>query len=405
MTRLWTGDVESTTTDMTSASSSKAQNSAAIEAAHAKILSMLPQGMVSQRSTDVHRSTWQTILNPTLPPMLAPVPQVCRLLAAMMIAPIIVICLTDFAGYAIFRTLGFRRRRVRVKRTRSVATNEQSARSDNTHADVAAALTADTISSPSHESSPSITVRAPLLTPGAYDADTLLRHRARSISGESVEAEEEWVRTGGRFARVSEVRATQEAAAATAAADNTGSGVASSAATMAANALHNHTSSTRSPPSIISPPDSPRHAFARARGVGVEGALGYSDTDAEDSGVESGRSSPEFGRRTWRRGLAGSSLGFTPVMHQQLQQGSSSSKSNEHANGLHVDLQNTADGSGLGIGLNASGSGDASGSSDVTDRSPRTMDSVSSSWVGVEEAELDVAAARAADLEPDSIAS
>ena len=51
-------------------------------------------------------TTWKNLLDPPLPPGLAIVPPLCRLLALVMVLPIFVIGLLDFAGYAVFRTLG-----------------------------------------------------------------------------------------------------------------------------------------------------------------------------------------------------------------------------------------------------------------------------------------------------------
>ncbi|PWN33021.1 uncharacterized protein FA14DRAFT_181685 [Meira miltonrushii] len=267
--------------------SSRSQASAAIEAAHAKLVKMLPEGVLPAQLTAAQQKydskpLYRQWLDPELPPLLAPIPQFCRLIAFAIIAPIIIACLTDFAGYAIFRTLGFRRRRVRVKEVREKAGIKS----------LPPPLTASILAASNNGApeSPSLQVRAPLLTPGAYDADTLLRHRARSISGESAEAEEEWIRTGGKFARVSTVRASQEAAAA------------------------KESSATQSSMNLSPLPKfNYRHELARANDVGVDGALGYSDTDADDSGAESGRNSPEIQRKPWRRGLTSSSLGFTPV--------------------------------------------------------------------------------------------
>ncbi|MCO5566181.1 hypothetical protein L7F22_019857 [Adiantum nelumboides] len=263
--------------------SSRSQASAAIEAAHAKLIKMLPEGVITIQPASKYesKSYYKQWLDPELPPLLAPIPQFCRLIAFAIVAPIIIVCLTDFAGYAIFRTLGFRRRRVRVKEIREKT-------SQDAHKSLPPPLTASNLAASTiGAESPSLQIRAPLLTPGAYDADTLLRHRARSISGESAEAEEEWIRTGGRFARVSTVRASQEAAAA-----------------------KEITTPTNLSPL---PKFNYRHELARASDVGVDGALGYSDTDADDSGAESGRNSPEIQRKPWRRGLTSSSLGFTPV--------------------------------------------------------------------------------------------
>lgn len=62
-------------------------------------------------NTDLHhdnvpKPVWQLILSPTLPPLLSPLPSLFRLISFLIVAPVIFICLVDFAGYAIFRTLG-----------------------------------------------------------------------------------------------------------------------------------------------------------------------------------------------------------------------------------------------------------------------------------------------------------
>lgn len=156
-------------------------------------------------------------------------------------------------------------------------------------------------------------MRAPVLLPGSYDADALLRHRARSIGGESVEAEQEWSRTGGHFARVGHVRASKEAALSP-------SSTPSSPSAAPDSASHRAASPSPTIPSVLTPPESPRHAFRRVGNIGVDGALGYFDTDVDDSGIESGRNSPEMRRSpagSVRGGLAGTtSLGFTPVLTQ-----------------------------------------------------------------------------------------
>jgi hypothetical protein len=196
---------------------------------------------------------------------------------------------------------------------------------------------------------------APVLTPGTYDADTLMRHRERSASAASAEANEEWSRTGGKFARVSSVQANKKRG-----------------------------STSASTADVMSPPESPDTSFGRVEGVGVEGALlGYFDTDAEDSGLESGQSSPEIGKRasigSSRRGLSGSALGFTPV------------STNDASKELRLDVPPPA----------------ATSTSVDVDRSPKSNDSVTSSWIQLEESsneetsEAAAKAAAAADLEPD----
>lgn len=180
---------------------------------------------------------------------------------------------------------------------------------------------------------------APVLTPGAYDADALLRHRERSASAASAEAIEEWKRTGGNFARVSTIQARKT--------------------TLSTNTPTSPNSLTV--PDAISPPDSPRDEFNRVQGVGVEGALGYIDTDAEDSGMESERNSPELGRKSFgstRRGLSGSALEFTPV-------------SSEAPKSLKLHVPYLAPTSSLSV--------------DTSDRSPKSNDSITSSWIRLDE--------------------
>ncbi|UZJ56197.1 hypothetical protein CBS101457_005517 [Exobasidium rhododendri] len=277
------------------------------------------------------QSTLQLLLRPRLPPLLSPLPYLFRLIAFLILAPVIFICLVDFAGYAIFRTLGLQRQRVQVKKTSTPRINL----------------------SPLIDKRSGSTV-APVLTPGAYDADALLLHRQRSASAASADAIQEWARTGGTFARVSNVRARAAAHA-------------SGEADLGLNV-----------PDLVSAPDSPKAGFGRASGVGVEGALGYFDTDAEDSGAESGLNSPEVGRKALRKGLGGGALGFTPV--------SSEGAATRGALGVVVP-------SAMII--------------DDLDRSPRYNDSVTSSWVRLDESSTEenstsdsVAKALAADVEP-----
>jgi hypothetical protein len=52
------------------------------------------------------QSTLQLIYNPRLPPLLSPLPNLFRFIAFLILAPIAFLCLVDFAGYAVFRTLG-----------------------------------------------------------------------------------------------------------------------------------------------------------------------------------------------------------------------------------------------------------------------------------------------------------
>lgn len=209
-----------------------------------------------------------------------------------------------------------------------------------------------------------------MLSPGSYDADTLLRHRERSASAASAEALDEWARTGGQFARVSHVRAAKKSASTS----STNSTPTNSATVAPA------TSSSLSVPDPRSPPDSPSTTYGRVAGIGVEGALGYFDTDAEDSGAESGYNSPEIGRRNLGRGLSGSALGFTPV-----NQDSTSSKKSL---GLHVPA--------AAIPYSA----------ETGEPSPKSNESATSSWIRLEESTDEgsaAAEAAAADLEPSTV--
>ena len=55
---------------------------------------------------DAPQSMLQHLFRPQLPALLSPLPSLFRLVAFLIVAPVIFICLVDFAGYAIFRTLG-----------------------------------------------------------------------------------------------------------------------------------------------------------------------------------------------------------------------------------------------------------------------------------------------------------
>lgn len=257
-----------------------------------------------------------------------------------------------------FLITGVHRRRVRVKRNPALSVQE------STTSPSRSAALSTTLPFPASAGS-----KAPLLSPGSYDAQELLRHRARSASGAS-DADLDWIRTGGSFARVTNVRAAAAAAA-------------------AANA---------NSPSSVKHPD-----------VGVEGALGLLDTDVEDSGTESGRTSPintfgrdSSGRPKIRKGLGGSFFGFTPMDNKNeedsrsIQAGGASGPpspnsenptSNQldaHATNLSESLSSlTSTKSAAGVSVNSS-SNDTNGS-----------------WVGINQEEIasrDIAAA--SDLEP-----
>ena len=312
------------------------------------------------------RSTLQLIFDPPLPTLLSPLPSLFRLISFLIIAPIVFVCVIDFVGYAIFRTLGEcdTRRKWATDQIRSAHLALLFSGFNRQRVRVKTKVRSQRLQPPPGIKRKESTL--PVLTPGAYDADTLLRHRERSASAASAEALEEWARTGGQFARVSSVLAKKSAAASTAGAAGPTSGT------------------TLNVPDLLSPPDSPRSTFGRMEGVGVEGALGYFDTDAEDSGVESGQNSPEIGRRGSRKGLSGSALGFTPVSPEMH-------PSAKKALGLHVPTVTT------------------SYSADSDDRSPKSTDSATSSWIRLEESSAPdeegaaIAEAAAADLEPSTV--
>lgn len=222
----------------------------------------------------------QAVLFPPLPPWLQTACYACRVVALLIIAPIILIGVVDFAEYAVVRTLG---------EWFDASSPFACRRSSQAHECITAPC-------PSHAGLRSHKMRvkplsnsqehrnmrlspaqmrnqppAPLLSPGAYDAETLLRHRARSASSASVEAIMEWQRTGGSFARVSEVR------------------IAASEA-------------------VTSDEEPKLPKLARAN-IGVDGPLGLSESEAEDSGTDSREGSPPI----MRKGLKSSQLHFTPV--------------------------------------------------------------------------------------------
>lgn len=157
--------------------------------------------------------------------------------------------------------------------------------------------------------------------------------------------------------------------------------------------------------------------FGRAPRVGVDGALGMADTDAE-SGTESGRDSPV---RTRRRGLSGG-LNFTPVSPGKT----STAEKDEHlasAAGTDRDAILTGGGADSYSASVVSLSSDSPTSSSISakregskqeSRSDAESSNMSSSWIGVQaDAQQDVAihppitidaeqAAAAAGLESDS---
>lgn len=197
---------------------------------------------------------------------------------------------------------------------------------------------------------PSI-VKAPLLTPGTYDAETLLRQRARSLSVASADEQEAWLASGGQQARLSTLSRDESGGFASPESDAQSFGELSS----------------------------PRDYFGRAPRVGVEGALGLNDTDADESGTESGRDSPlqqrSSNNSSRRRGLNFTPLGET--VHERTTSAQSISNQISAATATRM-------------GDDASGSNDSSLSNDAIAPKHATNDESSgsnmssSSWVGVE---------------------
>ncbi|KDN41532.1 hypothetical protein K437DRAFT_173061 [Tilletiaria anomala UBC 951] len=264
------------------------------------------EGNARQIFADAVRSLdWKTILNPPLPPGLALIPPISRLLSLAVALPLLTIGLLDFAGYAVFRTLGLRKRRVRVKVGRSLS------RSSSQRLRLGVNNTA-------FASSP-----APLLSPGTYDAETLLRHRARTASDARLEADELWARTGGSFARVQAAASNtpgiegteKEHAAASGASSGVDSGMISQLDTsLLPKGLSNGMGSDGEEEYEEEIDDS-RDSFGMVSGIGVEGPLGFSDTDAEsdagESPTHSRRSSRDASSRRGQGAFGG--LKFTPM--------------------------------------------------------------------------------------------
>ena len=150
---------------------------------------------------------------------------------------------------------------------------------------------------------------APLLSPGTYDADTLLKHRARSASGASLQADELWRRTGGSFARVKSTGGAEQQGTSSAA----GPQGDISSDSYPPRAEDEQLEVLRTEEDDESDED-PQDHFARLHNVGVDGPLGFTDTDAEsdagDSPTHSRRSSQDQGSR---RGTKFGKLQFTPM--------------------------------------------------------------------------------------------
>ncbi|KAJ9473887.1 hypothetical protein PHBOTO_003980 [Pseudozyma hubeiensis] len=306
-------------------------------------------------------STWRMIIDPPMPYWITLFSQSCRLISLLILLPIFLIGIIDFAGYAVFRTLGLHRRRVRIQRqTKSDVNKPPLGRSSSRRKP--RVYQNDRHRPTDRSNIPSI-VKAPLLTPGTYDAETLLRQRARSLSIASAEEEAAWVASGGQQARLSSLAKRGSSDDATVASPATESGE--------------------------------EDYFGRAPRVGVDGALGMADTDAE-SGTESGRDSPV---KTRRRGLSGG-LNFTPVSPGKI----STAEKDEHlasAAGPDRDAILTGGGADSYSASVVSLSSDSPTSSSISakregskqeSRSDAESSNMSSSWIGVEaDAQQDVA--------------
>lgn len=238
---------------------------------------------------------------------------------------------------------------------------------------------------------PSI-VKAPLLSPGTYDAETLLRQRARSLSSASAEEEAAWVASGGQQARLSIISTTK---------DSDGD-------------------ERRESYSLVSPDsdgggslgnesDAPRDYFGRAPRVGVDGALGLADTDVDESGTESGRESPvqqRFGSNR-RRGLSGG-LNFTPVSPDRR---TPTSPTSQMPDGESVEPKQSTDSYSASVVSLSSDSPSSSSqngdrlapgkhSKSVSSNDDAASSNMSSSWIGVDAADPDTGIAPAAPVDP-----
>ncbi|KAN0065917.1 hypothetical protein ACQY0O_001050 [Thecaphora frezii] len=251
-------------------------------------------------------ATFDWLFGTPVPYLLSLFSQVCRVVALAIVLPIFLVGLLDFVGYAVFRTLGLHRQRVRLKRTQAADTPPRFVKR------TPRVYQSDRGRPTDNSNMPSI-VKAPLLSPGTYDAETLLRHRARSLSAASEGFDDRaYISSGGYFARVGVKHV----------------------------APHLHDDDGISSVGLLSPPASASEGedaatqpnSVRVPGIGVEGALGFQDTDAE-SGTESGRNSPvqrfatlqgrpsSAGGGEKRRGGWRSSLKFTPVKDQPVPKG------------------------------------------------------------------------------------
>ena len=59
-------------------------------------------------------SAWRMIIDPPMPYWVTIFSQSCRIISLLILLPILLVGVLDFAGYAVFRTLGTSRSRLRV---------------------------------------------------------------------------------------------------------------------------------------------------------------------------------------------------------------------------------------------------------------------------------------------------
>ncbi|SPC62800.1 uncharacterized protein UHOD_05684 [Ustilago sp. UG-2017b] len=323
-------------------------------------------------------STWRMVVDPPMPYWVTVFSQTCRVISLLILLPIFLVGVLDFAGYAVFRTLGLHRRRVRIQRQSKAGVKVPVGRSSSRRKP---RIYQNDRHRPTDRSNIPSIVKAPLLSPGTYDAETLLRQRARSLSIASAEEEAAWIASGGQQARLSIASINK---------DSDG----------------DH---RREPYSLTSPDsdgggslETDGHVaqpdyFGRAPRVGVDGALGMTDTDIDESGTESGRESPVQQRlgNNPRRGLSGG-LNFTPVSADRATPTSPKSQApdkdavepKQNTDSYNASVVSLSSDSPSSCSQNgerlASGSNDGKHSKSVSSNEDAASSNMSSSWIGIE---------------------
>ncbi|KAJ1033863.1 hypothetical protein NDA16_000071 [Ustilago loliicola] len=333
-------------------------------------------------------STWRMIIDPPMPYWVTIFSQTCRIISLLILLPIFLVGVLDFAGYAVFRTLGLHRRRVRIQRQSKAGVKVPVGRSSSRRKP--RVYHNDRHRPTDRSNIPSI-VKAPLLSPGTYDAETLLRQRARSLSIASAEEEAAWVASGGQQARLSIVYSTKDSdgderreSYSLASPDSDGGG------------------------SLGNESDAQRDYFGRAPRVGVDGAMGLADTDVDESGTESGRESPvqqRFGSNR-RRGLSGG-LNFTPVTPDRR---TPTSPTSQVPDSDAVEPKQDINSYSASVVSLSSDSPSSSQNGDrlapgkhsksVSSNDDAASSNMSSSWIGVDAADPDTGIAPAATVDP-----